>query len=214
MRKIMQVESGGDARARTGRYKGLFQLSDQEFRNHGGSGSISDPEQNTMAAANKIAKEKVQFEQKEGRPATLQDIYMIHQQGPAGYSAHLANPGAPAWTNVRKYYPSDKVAKEAIWGNMTPAMKAKYGNVESVSSADFTGDWSHRIEGQTIGPAGAAERARKRREGIPEDAGQPTGVSQSDKDKLAKMMEIPQFQDPGFRVPSLTPNIRVANPEE
>lgn len=167
LRKIMRVESGGDPNARTGSYKGLFQLSQKEFTRHGGSGSIYDSEQNTMAAANKIAQEKLAFEQKHGRSANLRDIYMIHQQGEAGYDAHLANPDRPAWENVRKYYSSDEIAKKAIWGNMTPAMKEKYGSVENVRSSDFTSDWGGRIEGQT--PAVVMAKQRARHEGIPSE---------------------------------------------
>jgi hypothetical protein len=170
LRKIVRVESAGNPRAVTGSYKGLFQLSQKEFTKHGGSGDILDPEQNTMAAANKISAEKTRFEQKHGRPATLQDIYMIHQQGEAGYDAHIANPDKPAWENVRKYYSSDKVAKSAIWGNMTPTMKAKYGSVENVTSANFTSDWGSRITGEQAGPISTAMgRSRARREGIPEE---------------------------------------------
>jgi len=170
-RKIMQVESSGDPNQITGRkhlYKGLFQLDDQEFKSHGGSGNILDPEQNTMAAANKIAREKLQFEQKHGRPATIQDIYMVHQQGAAGYNAHLANPDAPAWVNFKKASGwSDEMAKKAITGNMTPAMKAKYG--DNPTSAQFVEGWSARMEGTTASPSGAMARQRARHEGIPSE---------------------------------------------
>src|SRR5215469_947527 len=157
MRKIMRVESGGNANARTGSYKGLFQLSESEFRSNGGTGSIYDPEQNTLAAANKISREAATFQSKHGRKASLDDIYMIHQQGAAGYDAHLANPDGVAWQNVRKYYSSDKVAKAAIWGNMTPTMKARYGSVENVTSQNFTHDWGARVDGS---PEAVVSRGR------------------------------------------------------
>jgi Transglycosylase SLT domain len=174
LRKIMRVESAGNPNAVTGSYHGLFQLSRKEFTKHGGSGDIHDPEQNTMAAANKIAAEKTRFEQKHGRTATLPDIYGIHQQGEAGYDAHLANPDKPAWENVRKYYSSDYMAKKAIWGNMTPAMKAKYGSVENVKSGDFTSDWASRVSGEAAAPISSAMgKSRARHEGIPADAGEP-----------------------------------------
>ena len=40
MRAIRQIESGGNPNATTGSYKGLYQLSDGEFRRYGGQGSI------------------------------------------------------------------------------------------------------------------------------------------------------------------------------
>src|SRR5215469_15878097 len=123
MRKIMRVESGGNANARTGSYKGLFQLSESEFRSNGGTGSIYDPEQNTLAAANKISREAATFQSK----------------------------------NVRKYYSSDKIAKAAIWGNMTPTMKARYGSVENVTSQNFTHDWGARVDGS---PEAVVSRGR------------------------------------------------------
>src|SRR5262249_61268128 len=89
LRKIMRVESGGDPNARTGSYKGLFQLSQREFQRHGGSGTIYDSEQNTMAAANKIAQEKLTFEQKHGGTANPRAIYMCPHRGESAYDAPM-----------------------------------------------------------------------------------------------------------------------------
>jgi hypothetical protein len=208
-RQIMRVESGGNPnqvspKTSNYRYKGLFQLDQKEFNAHGGSGSIFDPEQNTMAAANKIAREKLQFEQKTGRPAKLEDIYMIHQQGAAGYAAHLANPEKPAWQTVRQFYKSDQVAKDAITGNMTAAMKAKYG--DNPTSSQFLEGWGSRISGQTVAPSGAMERSRKRREGIPSEvesrATEPT--------RKSGFPDEPATPPPEFQVRSMVPNIQLA----
>ena len=198
-RKIMRVESGGNASARTGSYKGLFQLSDREFAANGGTGSIYDPEQNTMAAANKLAKEKLQFKQQHNREATLQDLYMIHQQGEAGYNAHLANPEGAAWQNVRKYYSSDAIAKKAIWGNMTPAMKAATGSVDNVTSAGFLNSWAVRVNG---GSEAVVSRGRPsvnwhRSRGDPEV--EPTGPTTETPDKPP---ELPTFEP--FPIPHIT----------
>jgi len=151
MRSIMRVESGGKANARTGSYHGLFQLSKEEFKRHGGTGDIYDPEQNTMAAANKIASEKLRFEQRYGRKATLGDVYLIHQQGEAGYNAHMANPDRPAWMNMKDASGrSEAWAKRAITGNMTSAMKAKYG--DNPTSAQFVQAWNERIGSESGAP--------------------------------------------------------------
>jgi hypothetical protein len=149
MLRYMKIESGGDAGNRTGSYKGLFQLSQKEFNRHGGSGNIYDPEQNTMAAANKMAQDKLAFKQKYNREPTRLDTYMVHQQGEAGYGAHMDNPDKPAWESVKKYYKDDATAKKAIWGNIPDQDKAKYGSVENVTSKQFVDDiWGKRLEGE------------------------------------------------------------------
>lgn len=146
--RIMNIESGGDPNNVTGSYQGLFQLSPKEFKAHGGTGSILDPEQNTMAAANMFAKQNLAFKERTGRDMKPIDRYMVHQQGAAGYSAHMANPDEPAWKNIRKYYGSDEVAKAAIWGNIPDKDKARYGSVENVKSGQFVNEvWAPRVEG-------------------------------------------------------------------
>jgi transglycosylase-like protein with SLT domain len=153
MRRIMQVESGGQSSNRTGSYKGLFQLSDREFKAHGGGNNIYDPEQNTMAAANKLAAEKLRLGQRLGRDVTLKDLYMVHQQGEAGYAAHTKNPDAPAWKNMASTgegkQRGEAWAKKAIWGNIPDNLKAKYGSVENVTSRQFTEEvWGAKMEGK------------------------------------------------------------------
>lgn len=148
LKRIVKIESGGDPGNRTGSYKGLFQLSDKEFAKHGGGGNIYDPEQNAMAAANMFQKQNLAFKERTGRDMKPIDRYMVHQQGEAGYSAHLANPDQPAWKNVRQYYGSDEVAKKAIWGNIPDKDKTKFGSVENVTSGQFVNDvWASRVEG-------------------------------------------------------------------
>jgi len=185
MRRVMRIESGGDAGNRTGSYKGLFQLSQKEFNRHGGSGNIYDPEQNTMAAANKMAKDVLTFKQKYGRDPKPIDTYMVHQQGEAGYGAHMDNPDKPAWESIKKYYSSDAVAKKAIWGNIPDQDKAKYGSVENVTSAQFVNDvWGTRLEGK-MGPGGGTE--------VASGTGGKRRVAEGDKD-LAEETEVERKQ--------------------
>jgi hypothetical protein len=152
MRRIMHIESGGRSYEVTGSYKGLFQLSDKEFKRHGGSGSIYDPEQNTMAAANKMAQDKVAFRAKYGRDPTLGQLYMVHQQGEGGAAAHAANPDAPAWKNMLSTaegrQKGEAWAKRAIWGNIPDNLKGKFGSVENVKSSDLTGIYDDKLEGR------------------------------------------------------------------
>jgi Transglycosylase SLT domain len=148
LEQIVRIESGGDPGNRTGSYKGLFQLSDKEFAKHGGGGNIYDPEQNIMAATNMFQKQNLAFKERTGRDMKPIDRYMVHQQGAAGYSAHLANPDEPAWKNIRQYYGSDEVAKKAVWGNIPDKDKARYGSVENVKSGQFINEvWAPRVEG-------------------------------------------------------------------
>jgi hypothetical protein len=209
MRKIMRVESGGDPNQVKGRHHGLFQLDKPEFTKHGGTGDIHDPEQNTMAAANKIAQEKLTFERRHGRPAQLNDIYMIHQQGAAGYDAHLSSPDAPAWQNEqRASRKSEAWAKSAIWGNMTPAMKAKYGSVENVTSANFTSEWASRMEG--VSPSMAMAKVRARHEGIPKT--EPEIEEKPKRKAKISVDEVPPMQPINIQAPA-APDISLRRPE-
>lgn len=148
MRRTMAIESSGNPNARSGSYKGLFQLSDREFKAHGGSGSIYDPEQNIMAAANKMAQDKRDFRAKYDRDPTPLDTYMVHQQGSAGYNAHMANPSGTAWENIRPYYANDAIAKQAIWNNLPASEKHRLGSVDNVTSKDFVNSWADKVGGE------------------------------------------------------------------
>src|SRR4029453_980764 len=168
MRKIMRIESGGNPQNVTGSYKGLFQLSTREFNRHGGSGNILDPEQNTMAAANKLAKEKLAFKEKYGRDPKLADLYLIHQQGEGGYAAHMANPDQPAWKSMLSTgegkAKGENWAKAAIWGNIPDAEKKKFGSAENVTAKDLGSLWGSKVEGtkfEGYGPLMAASKAAK-----------------------------------------------------
>ena len=166
LKRIVKIESGGDPGNRTGSYKGLFQLSDKEFAKHGGGGNIYDPEQNIMAATNMFQKQNLEFKEKYGRDMKPIDRYMVHQQGAAGYSAHLANPDQPAWKNVRQYYGSDEVAKKAVWGNIPDKDKKAYGSVENVTSGQFVNEvWAKRVEGGEAEFGGEATTSEKYRGG-------------------------------------------------
>jgi len=182
LKRIMQIESGGNTMNVTGSYKGLFQLSQKEFGRHGGFGDIHDPELNTMAAANKLAAEKVRFSEKFGRDPTLKDIYMIHQQGEGGYAAHVKNPDAPAWKNMASTgegrQRGEAWAKKAIWGNIPDNLKAKYGSVENVTSRQFTEEiWGAKMEGKGGERAGGDYKAKWHRSRTGEEPMEPEATA-------------------------------------
>lgn len=160
-----KIESGGKPGAQTGSYKGLFQLSNSEFRKHGGEGDVFDPAANADAAAAKLKAESAAFQDKYGRSPTPLDLYMIHQQGEAGYEAHMANPDRPAWQSMASTgegrEKGTRWAKQAIWGNIPDDVKAKFpGGVDSVTSGDFVKIWQEKIDrfGAQTG-AGGDQRA-------------------------------------------------------
>jgi hypothetical protein len=103
LRAIAQIESGGDPNAVTGSYKGLYQLSEPEFQRYGGQGSIFDPAENSRIAAMKITDEGNQLAKALGRPVTDAEVYLAHQQGVGGATAHLSNPDQPAWQSMAGY---------------------------------------------------------------------------------------------------------------
>lgn len=203
LKRIVQIESGGNPLAQTGSYKGLGQFSNAEWAKYGGGGNIWDAAANANALAAKVAAESKSFQAKTGRAPTPIDIYMQHQQGPAGAVAHAANPEGIAWQNVAKYYSSPDIAKKAIWGNMTPEMKSHYpGGVDTVTSGGFTGGWDKKlgmgngpqspsVDGAPVPVSGAAEAAPVQIGGVaqakaPADGGPAPAISGgSSKDTLA-----------------------------
>jgi hypothetical protein len=160
LRRVMMIESGGNPRATTGSYHGLFQLSNSEFNKYGG-GDINNPVDNANAAARKMASERAAFTQQYGRQPDAADSYLIHQQGVGGAAAHMANPEAPAWQNMystgegRERGPG--WARQAIWGNIpdnasaSPSFnKAMFpGGVDTVTSQDFMDGWRRKVLGQS-----------------------------------------------------------------
>ena len=149
-RAFIEIESGGRANARTGSYKGLGQLSREEFKKFGGKGSIYDPVENAMATGRGFKAKIEKFQNQYGHTPTAADLYMIHQQGEGGYKAHTTNPDRPAWESMystREGRLKGKGwAKKAIWGNLTPEARKRFGNVNNVTSGQFTQFWSGRVQ--------------------------------------------------------------------
>lgn len=166
LRRFAMIESGGKPDAVKGSYRGLFQMSQAEFQKYGpDGGNIFDPKDNALAAANKIKAETAQFQQKYGRPATPADLYLIHQQGQAGYAAHMANPDGKAWENMLSTAEGQQKgalwAKQAIWGNVPDQMKVQFGNVDNISSRDFVGLWAAKVNNGQMLVMDATKAAQK-----------------------------------------------------
>lgn len=147
--RFAHIESSFNPKARTGSYKGLFQMSSSEFRKYGG-GNIYDPEDNARAFANLIKDKAAYFQRKTGITPQGWMLYLTHQQGIAGGPAHISNPQQAAWVNMYKTPEGRRKgvrwAKRAIWGNLPPKQKRRFGKVENVTSGDFVDLWQARYD--------------------------------------------------------------------
>src|SRR5262249_12694092 len=90
MKAVAKIESDLNPKQRTGSYIGLFQLSNAEFQQYG-SGDILDPRDNAVAAAYKFLTEDILFEITTHKKPSLNDIYLIHQQGWQGAAEHVSH---------------------------------------------------------------------------------------------------------------------------
>src|SRR5215475_4188052 len=149
MKAFAKIESGYNPKARTGSYKCLFQLSNQEFAKYW-QGDIYDIRDCSVAAARKFATEAAQFEKDVGRRATAAELYCIHQQGYEGCAFHYDAPQQLAWKN--KYLTTEgqekgpKWARKAIWGNVPKDIKKTFkGGVEALTSGQFIALWTERV---------------------------------------------------------------------
>ena len=156
LRRISRIESGWNPSARRGSYEGLFQLSEAEFRRVGGSGDRSDPDANAMAGAALIASHRDAFRRRYRTEPTLNDMYLIHQQGWGGYQAHRDNPTGTAWENMLNTREgrertavnpaaARRWAQDAVWGNVPHGERRRFGNVGNVTSGDLVDIWNARI---------------------------------------------------------------------
>jgi hypothetical protein len=148
MKAVAKIESGFDAKQRTGSYVGLFQLSKYEFSKFG-SGEILDPRDNAVAAAYKVITEGILFEWVTHRKPTLSDLYLIHQQGWEGAAEHISRPNRAAWKSMcatsEGREKGEKWCRRAIWGNTLPAVKDTWKSVDKLTSEAFVGMWRERV---------------------------------------------------------------------
>jgi hypothetical protein len=148
MKAVAKIESNFNPKQRTGSYIGLFQLSNYEFQKFG-SGDIRDSRDNAVAAALKIMTEAILFEMFTHKKPTLNDLYLIHQQGVEGAAEHVSHPNRLAWRSMcatdEGKEKGEKWCKRAIWGNTLPAIKRVWKNVNNVTSAAFVSMWQQRV---------------------------------------------------------------------
>jgi hypothetical protein len=148
MKAVAKIESDFDPKERTGSYIGLFQLSHYEFARFG-SGDITDPRDNAVAAAYKFATAAILFKIDTHIEPTLFDLYLIHQQGWQGAAEHLGHPERTAWQSMcatdEGHDKGEKWCKRAIWENTLPSIKRTYKSVDNLTSGAFTDMWRQRL---------------------------------------------------------------------
>lgn len=150
MKAVAKVESDFRPKQRTGRYIGLFQLSNYEFNRYG-SGEITNPRDNAVAAAYKFVTEGTMFEWNTRKKPTFSDLYLIHQQGWQGAAEHVSHPERIAWKSMcateEGQERGEKWCKRAIWQNTLPVIKHVWKSVNNLTSRAFVAMWRQRIEG-------------------------------------------------------------------
>ena len=149
MKAVAKIESGFNPKQRTGSYIGLFQLSNNEFKEYG-SGNITDPRDNAIAGAYKFATQALLFEFGTGRKPTFSDLYLIHQQGWQGAAQHVSRPKRIAWKSMcatdEGKEKGERWCKLAIWRNTLPAIKHVWKSVDKLTSGAFVGMWQQRVD--------------------------------------------------------------------
>lgn len=145
LRGIAQIESGlrPDARNPRSSAGGLFQFIDSTAKGYGLTNKF-DPAANADAGA-RFTKDNVNFLRKRlGRDPAPGEIYMAHQQGPAGAAKILANPNASAAATVGER-----------------AFKLN-GGVPGQTNAQFAQLWSNKLAkalGQPVAEPGQVPQA-------------------------------------------------------
>ena len=149
MMSIAKVESNFNPDARTGSYKGLFQLSDYEFKKYG-DGSIGDARDNARAAAHMFLVQAEKFRWALGHYPDYAERYMVHQQGIQGAIEHYTHPERVAWQSMcatdEGVLKGEQWCRKCIWRNLLPQWKQTFKSVDKISSGDFVGLWAGRID--------------------------------------------------------------------
>lgn len=161
---VVALESGGDPNAKNPKSSahGLFQFLDETWKDVGGGDRRDVPTQirNGVAYLKKVEGELTTNLRRRPQPW---EVYLGHQQGPAGATALLtAGPGVTAIDALTPVLGPER-ARAAVLNN---------GGTARMTAADFAGRWQRKFNAQAAAgavdrlatPAGR-ERGRKAAEG-------------------------------------------------
>lgn len=157
VKRLFEIESGGNPNAVTGSNRGLGQFGRREEAAYGiTDANRTDPMVQAAAVAAEHAKNTAALTRVLGSDPTFADHYLAHQQGLAGASALLANPDQPAWKVLRPFYKSDAIAQLAVTGNIPRGSPLKGLDVNDISAGGFTGYWRDKFN-RGLGSGGQPE---------------------------------------------------------
>jgi len=149
--RVFQIESNNNPNAVTGSNRGLGQFGPREEAKYGiTDANRTDVGAQTRALGKENEENRDQLFRVLGREPRGSEYYLAHQQGLGGAVMQLGHPDRPAWENMAATgegrQKGDDWARRAIWGNMTPAMKAQFpGGVNTVTGGDFVRLWTERF---------------------------------------------------------------------
>lgn len=155
LKREAQLESGGNPNARNGQSHGLFQFHPDTFAHLGGT-DINDTGQQTQKALQLARNNQATLTQAGVDPSGA-NLYLMHQQGPAGGLALLRAPPetsavaalTPAYeTNGRTPDQAAAIATRAIVGN---------GGKPDMTAGQFVDHWNQKWGAAPgVGASGAA----------------------------------------------------------
>lgn len=129
-----QIESGGNPRSVNGKYAGLINMGEAEFKKYGAEfGDRMDPLHNLLAATYYIKDNSMVLKQLLKRNPSEAELYLSLQQGRKGAHDLLTHPHELA-VKVRGH--------DAIIGNLPDRFKKK---AEKWTCAQFTNYWVNRF---------------------------------------------------------------------
>src|SRR5262245_51574485 len=131
---------------RMSRYRGMFQFGPEQEARYGiNDSNWTDPTVQRQAFGRHIEDLRGGLTRSLGREPSAGELYLAHQQGPAGAPALLAGGDTPAWQVIRPYYRSDRLAQQAITGNI-PRQNPMFGRAAAdISARDFANYWTGRV---------------------------------------------------------------------
>lgn len=146
VRSVFAIESGGDPYSRTGKNKGLGQFGPAEERMYGlNARNRHDPRAQANALQREYEHHRGILRQALGREPEPWESYFTHQQGIGGGPALLrANPAAPAWQVLRRFY-DDNTAVRAIGDNTLAGHPLKRVPPEQITVGQFREMWRERF---------------------------------------------------------------------